>query len=77
MEFGIRCGQFRYATQGHPIQFGPNGRRGLQMDRLLKTGERVGEARNRTLALVEAIKAIDKNERQIRASVRKAKQEQE
>jgi hypothetical protein len=29
------------------------------------------------LRLVEAIKAIDKNERQIRASVRKAKQEQE
>ena len=43
----------------------------------LKAGERVGEARNRTLALVEAIKAIEKNERQIRASVRKAKQEQE
>jgi hypothetical protein len=38
----------------------------------LKTGELVGAARNRTLALVQVIKAIGKKERQIKAAVRKA-----
>jgi len=39
----------------------------------LKAGERVGEARNRTLAVLQAIKVINKDARQTNAAFRKAK----
>ena len=45
---------------------------GLQMDVRLSNGERIGLARNRTLATLHAMKAIDKDERQIRAAFRKS-----
>jgi hypothetical protein len=35
-------------------------------------GTRIGTARNRTLAILQAIKAIDKDERQIRTDRRKS-----
>jgi len=38
----------------------------------LATGERVGEARNRQIAILQAIKTIDKDQRQIKAALRKA-----
>jgi hypothetical protein len=38
----------------------------------LTTGERVGEARNRQLAIIKAIKVIDEDQRKIRAILRKA-----
>lgn len=41
----------------------------------LATGERVGEARNRPLAIIQAIKAIDKDQRQIKATLRKAERQ--
>jgi hypothetical protein len=41
----------------------------------LATGERVGEARNRQMAILEAIKTIDKDQRQIKAALRKAERE--
>jgi hypothetical protein len=41
----------------------------------LATGERVGEARNRQMAILQAIKAIDKDQRQIKAALRKAERE--
>jgi hypothetical protein len=37
----------------------------------LATGERVGEARNRQMAILQAIKAIDKDQRQIKAASEK------
>jgi len=39
------------------------------------TGVRSGEAPNRALAIIRALKAIDKDERQIRAALRKAERE--
>jgi len=41
----------------------------------LASGERTGEARNRPLAIIQAIKAIDKDQRQIKAAHRKAERE--
>jgi hypothetical protein len=41
----------------------------------LATGERVGEAGNRQIAILEAIRAIDKDQRQIKAALRKAERE--
>jgi hypothetical protein len=41
----------------------------------LTRGERGGEARNRQLAILGAIKAIDEDQRQIRAARRKAERE--
>jgi hypothetical protein len=38
----------------------------------LANGERIGVARDRTLATLHAIKAIDEDERQIRAAFRKS-----
>jgi hypothetical protein len=43
----------------------------------LTTGERVGEARNRQLAIIKAIKVIDEDQRKMRATLRKAQREQE
>jgi len=43
----------------------------------LTTGVLVGVARNRQLAIIQAIKAIDKHQRQIRAALRKAERERE
>jgi hypothetical protein len=43
----------------------------------LTTGERAGVARNRPLAIIQAIKAIDKDQRQMRAALRKAQRERE
>jgi len=43
----------------------------------LTTGELVGVARNRQLAIIQAIKAIDKDQRQMRAVLRKAQRERE
>ena len=37
----------------------------------LTTGARTGEARNRSLAIIQALKAIDKQERQTRAAIAK------
>jgi hypothetical protein len=41
------------------------------------TGERVGEARNRQMAILQAIEAIDKDQRQIKAALRKAERERQ
>jgi|EndMetStandDraft_8_1072994.scaffolds.fasta_scaffold449283_2 hypothetical protein len=41
----------------------------------LTTGEVVGIARSRPLAIIQAIKAIDKDQRQMRAALRKAQRE--
>jgi hypothetical protein len=41
----------------------------------LASGERTGEARNRPLAIIQAIKAMDKDQRQIKAALRKAERE--
>ena len=41
----------------------------------LATGERVGEARNRHLAILQAIKAIDRDQRQRKAALRKSERE--
>jgi hypothetical protein len=42
----------------------------------LTTGQRVGEARNRRLAILQAIKAIDRNQRQLEAAaLRKVERE--
>ena len=43
----------------------------------LATGERVGEAPNRPLAVIKALKVIDEGDRQIRAALRKAERERE
>jgi hypothetical protein len=40
----------------------------------LVTGNRVGQARSRPMAILQAIKAIDKEQRQTRASRRKRQQ---
>jgi len=43
----------------------------------LTTGERAGVARNRPLAIIQAIKAIDKHQRQMRAALRMAERKRE
>jgi hypothetical protein len=43
----------------------------------LATGNRSGEAPNRPLAIIQALKAIDKDDRQIRADLRKVDRQRE
>jgi hypothetical protein len=43
----------------------------------LATGERDGEARNRQLAIIKAIKVIDQDQRKMRTDLRKAQRERE
>jgi hypothetical protein len=41
----------------------------------LTTGQRMGEARNRRLAILRAIEAIDSNQRRLEAALRKVERE--
>jgi hypothetical protein len=53
------------------------GRAAFKWTASLTTGDRIGEARNRQLAIIKAIKVIDEDQRKIRATLRKAQREQE